>query len=48
MDGQVAELERFLRERYPDVVLIPTQSNKPGSDPSKSKQPLWCHQPFLS
>ena len=44
MDGQVAELERFLRERYPDVVLIPTQSNKPGSDPSKSKQPLWCHR----
>ena len=39
----IAKLEEFLLEHYPDVVLIPSKSNKRGCDPSESKRPLWCH-----
>lgn len=42
-DPVVARTEAFLREHYPECVLIPTKSNDPTAPADKSKQPLWCH-----
>ena len=39
----VSDMSSFMRENYPDVLLIPTKSNKKGADPSESKQPWWVH-----
>lgn len=42
-DPVVARTEAFLREHYPQCVLIPTKSNDPAAPASASKQPRWPH-----